>query len=419
MAEIKGILSAGSSLAGALKDNGYTLPTASPTRLGGIKIGEGLSIGSDGVLNTVKQNTYSRLSLTHVDGAVNKSAQSPDDTIGLEFKPSFKIADIDGVIAVDLNFGSYLDDDKPMAGTAVKTYIDSVNKGLESELEDLEEWLANTYISENKYITSQTYEAETDENGYAAIPFSLEDNQIAYILINGLIAVDGKDYQITDNSIQLTNSEFTSGNDIVTFVIFKPTVNTDTNKTISISSQIYEARTDSDGYAKLPFTYNNQLFYVFINGALASEKRDYQIFDEGIRLINSEFIFGSDVITFAVFTPSVNGAESESLNMSLKIYETQTDINGYASIPLFPKVILKNNDNIAVQVFINGLYAIEGSDYQIDDGSIQLTSSEYLLGNDVVAFAVFEAKLNGSSDGSSSDDITPISLLEIEEIINS
>lgn len=415
MAEIKGILSAGSSLAGALKDNGYTLPTASPTRLGGIKIGEGLSIGSDGVLNTVKQNTYSRLSLTHVDGAVNKSAQSPDDTIGLEFKPSFKIADIDGVIAVDLNFGSYLDDDKPMAGTAVKTYIDSVNKGLESELEDLEEWLANTYISENKYITSQTYEAETDENGYAAIPFSLEDNQIAYILINGLIAVEGKDYQITDNSIQLTNSEFTSGNDIVTFVIFNPAIDADTNKTISISSQIYEARTDSDGYAKLPFTYNNQIFYVFINGALASEKRDYQIFDEGIRLINSEFIFGSDVITFAVFTPSVNGAESESLNMSLKIYETQTDINGYASIPLFPKVILKNNDNSAVQVFINGLYAIEGSDYQIDDGSIQLTSSEYLLGNDVVAFAVFEAKLNGSS----SDDITPISLLEIEEIINS
>lgn len=415
MAEIRGVLSVGSKLSGTLGNNVYTLPTASPTRLGGIKVGEGLSIDSDGVLNTVKQNTYSNLSLIHTDGAVNKSAASPDDTIELNFKPAFKIEEIGGVLTVNLNFGSYLDDDKPMSGSAVKVYIDSVNRGFELELGDLEDWLANTYVSENTYIPSQIYEVKTDESGYAALPFT-EDNQIAYVFINGILAVEGKDYQITDGGIQVTTSDFVSGNDVVTFVVLKPTADSRTNDTIGISSEIYEAQTDSNGYARLPFTYDNQLLYIFANGVFAT-KQDYQINDNGILFSDNDFVAEGDVVTFIVFNPLLNGADSKSLNVSLKTYETQTDVNGNASLPLIPKVILKRNDNSAVQVFINGLYAVEGKDYQIEEGSIQLTSSEYLSGNDVITFVIFEAKVDDNSGGLAGD-IETISISEIDEIIN-
>lgn len=390
MAEIKGTLSAGINLSGTLKCNG---------------------------LPTTKQNTYSKVILTHADGVINMSATMPDDIIRFDFKPALKVADIDDIPTVNLNFGSCLDDDKPMAGTAVKAYVDSVNRGLELELEDLEEWLANTYISQNTYITTQMYEVETDESGYAAIPFSLENNQIAYVFVNGLIAVEGKDYQITESDIQIANGEFTSGNDVVTFVVFKPAVDTNTNKTISISSEIYEAETDSDGFAQLPFNYNNQLFYVFINGVFASEE-DYQITNGGILTTNTEFVSGNDIITFVIFKPLLNGAESESLDMSLKIYKTQTDSNDCSTLPLVPKVLLKSNDNSVVQVFINGLYAVEGNDYQIENGNIQLTRSEAFSGNNVAAFVVFEAKVDSDNTGSSIGTIEAISDEEIDEIIN-
>lgn len=123
MSTIKGSVSLESDLSGRLGRGSYSLPTATKLRLGGIKVGEGLIIESDGTLNA-NQNVYSRLSLAHTGGVVNKQAESPDDTIRLAIKPSLKVTDDNGTITFDINFGSPLDENKTMTGNAIKAYVD-------------------------------------------------------------------------------------------------------------------------------------------------------------------------------------------------------------------------------------------------------------------------------------------------------
>lgn len=294
--------------------------------------------------------------------------------------------------------------------------VDSKISELEELTLQLEDWLADSDIAtQNTYISSEVYEVETDDSGCAVVPFSLEDTQIACVFINSLIAVEEKDYQIINNNIQLTNSEFISGNDIVTFVTFKPTAVS--GNTISLLSEVYEAETDSDGYAQLPFAYDNQMFHVFINGVLAAEN-DYQIANGGILTTNTELTSGNDAVTFVVFKPLVNGVESKTAHLSSRIYNTQTDNNGKANIPLIPKTMLKINDSSVVQVYINGLFGIDGTDYQIENGNIQLIGSEAISEGDVITFITFEAKSDDDNIGNSTEDITSISTSEIDEIIN-
>lgn len=69
--------------------------------------------------------------------------------------------------------------------------------------------------------TSRTYTVETDESGHAELPFTYNDSQAVHVYINGLFAVEGEDYTIDNGGIQLTNLEFGSGSDVVTFVVFK------------------------------------------------------------------------------------------------------------------------------------------------------------------------------------------------------
>lgn len=123
MSTIKGSISSGSDLSGRLGRGSYSLPTATKLRLGGIKVGEGLIIESDGTLNA-NQNVYSRLSLAHTGGVVNKQAESPDDTISLTINPALKVTDNNGTITLDVNFGSPLDENKTMTGNAIKAYVD-------------------------------------------------------------------------------------------------------------------------------------------------------------------------------------------------------------------------------------------------------------------------------------------------------
>lgn len=69
--------------------------------------------------------------------------------------------------------------------------------------------------------SSQIYEVETDENGYAKLPFTWSNDNPVHVYINGLFAVEGKDYQIKNGGIQLSNLMFDSGSDVITFVVFK------------------------------------------------------------------------------------------------------------------------------------------------------------------------------------------------------
>ena len=123
MSTIKGSVSSGNDLSGRLGRGSYSLPTATKLRLGGIKVGEGLIIESDGTLNA-NQKAYSRLSLAHTGGVVNKQAESPDDTISLTINPALKVTDNNGTITLDVNFGSPLDENKTMTGNAIKAYVD-------------------------------------------------------------------------------------------------------------------------------------------------------------------------------------------------------------------------------------------------------------------------------------------------------
>ena len=124
----------------------------------------------------------------------------------------------------------------------LKESVDSKISELEELVLELEEWLSKSEISTTEsYITLETYEVSTDDSGRVDIPFASEDVQANYVFINGLLAIQGRDYQITDNNVEIINSEFTSGNDVVTFVIFKYVVDgkTGESKPIKISSDIY------------------------------------------------------------------------------------------------------------------------------------------------------------------------------------
>ena len=126
------------------------------------------------------------------------------------------------------------------------TVIGGKNNQGKTSLEDL---LADMYLSSIKCVSTEVYELETDDSGYAAIPFTLEENQRSYVFINGLFAVEGKDYQIADNNIQLMSSEFVSNNDVVTFVVIKSMIDgkTGESREINVSSEIYEVTTNTEG----------------------------------------------------------------------------------------------------------------------------------------------------------------------------
>ena len=300
--------------------------------------------------------------------------------------------------------------------------IESVNSKmfeLEELVLELEEWLSKSEISTTgSYVTSELYEVTTDKSGYATLPFILENILINYVFINGLFAVEGRDYQIFDNSIKLTTSEFISGDDIITFVVFKSIINgkTGESKTINISSNIYEAETDEDGYSLLPFTYENQTFQVFINGVLAKKGKDFSIINDntGIQIVNSEFISGNDIITFVNFQTTENNEDSvnnKQINISLESYETITDDAGCATIPLVPKIINKNYGNTVVQVFINGMHGVIDKDYVIEDGNIQIINTEFSSYNDVVTFIVFEV-----TNENNNTELIPITEKELDKV---
>lgn len=218
----------------------------------------------------------------------------------------------------------------------LRNNIDSKMYELEELVLELEEWLSKSEISTTgSYITSETYEVTIDDSGQVAIPFASEDVQANYVFINGLFAIEGKDYQIIDNTIKLTSFEFTSGNNIVTFVILKYVVDgkTGESKPIKISSDIYENKIDGDGYSLFPFSYDNQIFQVFINGVLATKDKDYSITDDntGVQIVNSEFLLENDVVAFVIFQTNV---DNKKLNISLETYETITDQTRCAIIPL-------------------------------------------------------------------------------------
>ena len=419
-------------LNGRLVGDGYTLPIATTTRLGVIMVGEGLAINSNGLLKVNKselmQKTYSKIFIKYTGGTVNKSATIPDDIIKFSFGNALKVQDINNIIDLNLDFGSYLDDDKPMTGTAIKEYLDSVTKELRLdigkleelrlELDELEDLLADMYLSSIKCISTEVYELETDDSGYAAIPFTLEENQRSYVFINGLFAVEGKDYQIADNNIQLMSSEFVSNNDVVTFVVIKSMIDgkTGESREINVSSEIYEVTTNAEGYARLPFNYNNQAFHVFINGMFAVAEKDYQINGEGVQLTSLEFGSGEDVITFVVFKATDSSVGNNEENILTELYEVETDDTGHANIPLMPKMIINKFGSTAVHVYINGIFAVEGEDYTIENGNIQLTSLEFGSGSDVITFVVLKAGVVSGSGGTVDEE--EISVSDIENMVS-
>lgn len=83
------------------------------------------------------------------------------------------------------------------------------------------QWTTPILINNVNPASSQIYETETNESGYAELPFTWNNDNPVHVYINGIFAVEGKDYQIENDSIQLTSLEFDSGSDIITFVVFK------------------------------------------------------------------------------------------------------------------------------------------------------------------------------------------------------
>lgn len=117
--------------------------------------------------------------------------------------------------------------------TQFKTWQDEQTAKFDSWLAEkqtaYDEWFNNLTetLTINANMLSQTFEAETDESGLAALPFTLKSNQTIYVFINGVFAVKEKDYIIESDEIQLvdTDSEFTSGNNVITFIVFESTIN--------------------------------------------------------------------------------------------------------------------------------------------------------------------------------------------------
>lgn len=386
-------------LNGRLVGDGYTLPIATRKRLGVIKVGEGLDINDEGVLSVIEHKAFSELLIKSSNGVIDKTAETGSDVIKLNFKPALKVENIDGVPTIDLDFGTQLDADKPMSGEAIKEYVNSEIEGLEFEFNDLVDWLASLYVSTGSYMAIETYEVTTDETGHADLPFELQDKQANYVFIDGLFAVEGKDYIIADNRIGLTSSEFIAGNDIVTFVIYKSVIDGKTGRSepINISSEIYETTTNQDGYSLLPFSYDNQTFQVFVNGVFAEKDKDYSIVNEntGIQITNSEFTQGNDEVAFVVLKTF---DEDEIKDIVFEVYEAEVNKFGRANIPLMPITIIQNYDSTAVHVYINGLLAVEGEDYTIENDNIQLTKFELDSINDVITFVVLKSEISGTVD---------------------
>lgn len=386
-------------LNGRLVGDGYTLPIATRKRLGVIKVGEGLDINDEGVLSVIEHKAFSELLIKSSNGVIDKTAETGSDVIKLNFKPALKVENIDGVPTIDLDFGTQLDADKPMSGEAIKEYVNSEIEGLEFEFNDLVDWLASLYVSTGSYMAIETYEVTTDETGHADLPFELQDKQANYVFIDGLFAVEGKDYIIADNRIELTSSEFIAGNDIVTFVIYKSVIDGKTGRSepINISSEIYEITTNQDGYSLLPFSYDNQTFQVFVNGVFAEKDKDYSIVNEntGIQITNSEFTQGNDEVAFVVLKTF---DEDEIKDIVFEVYEAEVNKFGRANIPLMPITIIQNYDSTAVHVYINGLLAVEGEDYTIENDNIQLTKFELDSINDVITFVVLKSEISGTVD---------------------
>lgn len=298
--------------------------------------------------------------------------------------------------------------------------VDSKISELEELVLQLEEWLSNSGISAaGSYIVSDTYEVTTDSDGYASLPFISKDNQANFVFINGLFAIEEKDYQIVDNGIQVTNSEFTSGEDVVTVVILNSLIDGNAGESISInvSSAVYETTLNDDNYAQFPFTYNNQVFHVFVNGLFAT-KNDYSIVNNlGIQMVDSEFLEEDDIVTFVVI--SATDKDSQDMNISSEVYEVTTDETGSATIPLIPKIIVKNYSGVAVQVFINGMCSVEDKDYVIEDGNIHLKNTEFNPDNNLIAFVVFKTSTNNSTNsGDQNINLRPMTDEEVDDVID-
>ncbi len=124
--------------------------------------------------------------------------------------------------------------------------ISEFDKWKSQQIEDFEKWKSEktktfeTWQSEKKTeyrdwfdnltesltvnvnpATTKTYTIETDDSGHAELPFTYNDSQAVHVYINGSFAVEDEDYTIENGNIQLTSLEFGSGNDIITFVVFK------------------------------------------------------------------------------------------------------------------------------------------------------------------------------------------------------
>ena len=80
------------------------------------------------------------------------------------------------------------------------------------------------------------------------------------------------------------------------------------------------------------------------------------------------------------------------------MYEAEVNKFGRANIPLMPITIIQNYDSTAVHVYINGLLAVEGEDYTIENDNIQLTKFELDSINDVITFVVLKSEISGTVD---------------------
>ena len=108
-----------------------------------------------------------------------------------------------------------------------------------------------------------------------------------------------------------------------------------------------------------------------------------------------------------------NLTESLTVNVNpatTKTYTIETDDSGHAELPF------TYNDSQTVHVYLNGSFAVEGEDYTIENGNIQLTSLEFGSGSDVITFVVFKAGVISGSGGIVDDE--EISVSEIEQMVS-
>lgn len=106
-----------------------------------------------------------------------------------------------------------------------------------------------------------------------------------------------------------------------------------------------------------------------------------------------------------------NLTESLTVNVNpatSRTYTVETDESGHADLP-FTYI-----DSQAVHVYINGIFAVEGEDYTIENGNIQLTSLEFGSGSDVITFVVFKAGVVSGSGGTIDEE--EISVSEIKQM---